>query len=149
MSRSGQVFLVAEVQSRVVATGAKRAKKLISLKTVLPVFVLMFVASSVLLPQIDFSAQTPTSLATPDLDVNDNEGECKEAFLNPTKQIENWLLGNQNQGFEISEGFSNQIGGVELKVVTVTCNQLSQTFRITLVKDGNTWNLNKFARLEN
>jgi hypothetical protein len=149
MSRSGQVFLVADVQSRVVATGAKRAKKLISLKTVLPVFVLMFVAAAVLLPQIDFSVQTPTSLATPDLDVNDNEGECKEGFLNPTKQIENWLLGNQNQGFEISEGFSNQIGGVELKVVTVTCNQLSQTFRITLVKDGNTWNLNKFARLEN
>ncbi len=74
---------------------------------------------------------------------------CEQLLAQPEKQVEAWLSGSRSSILKIADLHRQQIGGVQSRVVELSCETKSTILQLTLTLRQNKWTLKKFARLEN
>ena len=145
LSRSGLVFLArneSAEQETPIARLRSRRKLVVST-----------IAALLVLATITLAMEAPRAQSKPKADTGNNlQGAlpvgCESMLAEPGQQIESWLGGGKSQ-FEIAELQRHQIGGVQSRLIQVSCDSESEILRLTLVLQQKSWILKKFARLEN
>ena len=63
--------------------------------------------------------------------------------------ISSYLQGAAPSRAEIQELDRQVFGGVQQRRLQISCDDLRQSYKVTLTLSGHTWTLKKFTRLEN
>jgi hypothetical protein len=145
LSRSGQVFLVQEspVAKTKTILGVSRSRS--------RTFALFGVISAIslllgfLLVPTSMSKKTavaePRSTAT--------MTDCKEVLLNPENEIAKWLNGTGSKQIVIHEIQREELGGIQFRKISISCDDQKRVLQTTFTLRDKTWQLKKFARLDN
>lgn len=75
--------------------------------------------------------------------------ECAQNLASPESALNNWLNGKASATYQITEISRFDLGGIQSRTVQLDCGAESQKINLSLIKHGDVWELNKFARLEN
>lgn len=74
---------------------------------------------------------------------------CAALLQNPKKLVAKWLAGSESEITKITEENRLQLGGIQLRKVSIACGTQIESVQLTLIADGSAWRLKKFTRLEN
>jgi hypothetical protein len=145
LARSGQVFLVrsapASQTKSVPGSSQPRSKYFFWFALISAIGVLagvMFVPTA--------AAKKTAGTAPSKLPV---VAVCKSFLINPEQEITKWLDGTGSNEIAIKEIQRQELGGVQLRRISATCNDQQADFQITLSLRDKTWRLKKFTRLAN
>lgn len=162
LSRSGQVYLtrsfdvpkrmqvsIAEDMPRAVQSTPKtrtgaNVRVLFATAVASCVGISIWLLSSSALPtqqQIKGTAtQAPVAQAPDD--------ECSQNLASTESALNNWLNGKVGANYQITEISRLDLGGIQSRTIQLDCGAESQWLNLNLIKRGDVWELNKFARLE-
>lgn len=152
LSRSGLVFLISNESAQNIR---QERDKSVPHKSKLVFAALVALIFSVIMT-LAIGSPRPHTKTQPDNQANASTSSgsatplgCESTLVEPQKQIEAWIGGEQSSRLEITELQRQQIGGVQSRVIRVGCEAKSAVLQLTLVLQEKTWTLKKFARLEN
>lgn len=74
--------------------------------------------------------------------------ECENAMKNPEGKIQEWLLGKKLKPLTIAETQRAVLGGVQLRRVSMICDQQRINANLTITLTHGEWQLKKFTRLD-
>ena len=93
------------------------------------------------------SQETPTKPLSPSPAVSPES--CAAHLQNPEQLVAKWLAGSESEITKITEEHRLQLGGIQLRKVSIACGTQIESVQLTLIADGSAWRLKKFTRLEN
>lgn len=140
LARSGYVYLLHQATTGRPGRSRGKATRIV-LFALGGVSVFLFVALPTLQVS-DESIVTPSSAAL-------KPTNCQAILNQPENTFRHWLKGGLASKFKITETQRTVIGGVQLRKVSVSCDQLKSDYKLTLALTNGEWQLKKFARLEN
>lgn len=142
-SRSGSVFLTRQVTPEESEKLQKTSVRIRQGFAIAITTTLIFTIATLTLSQKtepSLPAAAPLSAAAQ---------SCEQVLAKPEKHVEAWLSGSRSSILKISELHRQQIGGVQSRVVEISCESKSTSIQVILTLRQNKWTLKKFARLEN
>jgi hypothetical protein len=74
---------------------------------------------------------------------------CHELIRDPATLFESWLSGEHSVALEIRETSSYQVGGFALHTFEITCDSQTSFWRVTAMRQYDTWQLKNYTRIEN
>lgn len=147
LSRSGVVYLVTSpspktdvgngigIKTRWIFTALLGAGLGIALVSLLPV-------------QSELTSQSEQTAAP--APIADRVQSCNASLINPRTQIEHWLqTGVVRNDLNFEEVNKQNFGGIENRMVKISCEGQSSSFKIQLTLREKKWQLKNFTRLEN
>jgi hypothetical protein len=143
ISRAGQVYLISNEPIKDVVASQTRIRKPILILVILVAVIVFGILGTDLISGTGFqksATQPETSLQ------RSTERSCSQIFENPTVTLEQ-LLGGQESRVVMTEISRDLIGGVQSRVVNLSCEGTTSLFQLQLTKNKGLWSLNKLARL--
>lgn len=150
LARSGNVYLSKRVDATELKKSTHSSKKRLAIYGY-ALFALIFLLTSqivIIENPIDSSFSKP-AISRPAARETSSVVNCESIMKDPEGKIREWLAGRAQEQLTISETQRSVLGGVQLRVILVSCGQLRRDFNLTLTLTQGEWKLKKFTRLEN
>jgi hypothetical protein len=145
LARSGQVFLVQKspIAKTKASLGVSRSRsKTFSL-------FLVITAISLLLGFLLVPTYMAKKTAVAEPRTTATITDCKGVLLNPENEIAKWLNGIGSNQIVIQEIQREELGGIQFRKISISCDDQQRVLQTTFTLRDKTWQLSKFARLDN